>query len=87
MNYLLALCESDRKKDLLQLLEIVDVTKISPPFYVANIFKSLGRLMLESLAENLLLEFKICGMFVRYNCCYLGTLTSMSLYKLLLMVL
>ncbi|KAK4576310.1 hypothetical protein RGQ29_027035 [Quercus rubra] len=57
-NYLLALCESDRKKELLQLLEIVDIMKLSPPNSVANIFRSLGRLSLESSAENFLMAFK-----------------------------
>ncbi|XP_062169018.1 pentatricopeptide repeat-containing protein At4g04790, mitochondrial-like isoform X2 [Alnus glutinosa] len=59
-NYLLALCESDRKEELLQLLEIVDITKLSPPDFVANIFKSLGRLLLESFAEKFLIAFKTC---------------------------
>jgi hypothetical protein len=61
---LLALCESDRKEELLQLLEIVDITKLSPPDFVANIFKSLGRLLLESFAEKFLIAFKTCGIFV-----------------------
>ncbi|XP_018810795.2 pentatricopeptide repeat-containing protein At4g04790, mitochondrial [Juglans regia] len=59
-NCLLALCESDRKTELLQLLEIVDITKLSPPDYVANIFKSFGRLLLESFAEKFLVAFKTC---------------------------
>ncbi|KAK7856947.1 pentatricopeptide repeat-containing protein [Quercus suber] len=59
-NYLLALCESDRKKELLQLLEIVDIMKLSSPNSVANIFRSLGRLSLESSAENFLMAFKNC---------------------------
>nr|XP_023876966.1 pentatricopeptide repeat-containing protein At4g04790, mitochondrial-like [Quercus suber] len=60
-NYLLALCESDRKKELLQLLEIVDIMKLSSPNSVANIFRSLGRLSLESSAENFLMAFKNCN--------------------------
>ncbi|XVE80295.1 hypothetical protein DITRI_Ditri14bG0128400 [Diplodiscus trichospermus] len=59
-NYLLALCESGRKEDLMQLLEIIDVTRISSVNLVANIFQSLGRLSLESLAEKFLLAFKNC---------------------------
>lgn len=59
-NYLLALCESNREKELLELLEIVDITKLSPPDCVANIFKSLGRLVLESFAEKFLMAFKTC---------------------------
>jgi hypothetical protein len=71
-NYLLALCESDRKKELLQVLEIVDITKLSPPNLVANIFKSLGRLLLESFAEQFLFAFKTCGMFVEYHSLLFG---------------
>ncbi|KAI4333811.1 hypothetical protein L6164_018572 [Bauhinia variegata] len=60
-NYLLALCESDRKKELLELLEIINITKLSSAKYVENIFRSLGRLLLESVTEKLLLAFKTCG--------------------------
>lgn len=67
-NYLLALCESDQKKELLQLLEIVDIMKLSSTNSVANIFRSLGRLSLESSAENFLMAFKNCSMFIKY--CY-----------------
>lgn len=63
-NYLLALCESDRKKEILQLLEIVDIKKLSSTESKAKIFQSLGRLLLESVAEKFLLDFKICGMIV-----------------------
>lgn len=66
-NYLLALCESDRKTELLQLLEIVDITKLSSPDYIANIFKSFGRLLLESFAEKFLVTFKTCGMHIKYQ--------------------
>ncbi|EOY12569.1 Tetratricopeptide repeat-like superfamily protein, putative isoform 1 [Theobroma cacao] len=59
-NYLLALCESGRKEDLMQLLEIIDIKRISSVNKVANIFKSLGRLSLESFAEKFLLAFKSC---------------------------
>ncbi|XP_024200345.1 pentatricopeptide repeat-containing protein At4g21880, mitochondrial [Rosa chinensis] len=57
-NYLLALCESDRTKEILKLLESMDITKFSSPDFVARIFKCLGRLLLESFAEKVLLEFK-----------------------------
>ncbi|KAF3453525.1 hypothetical protein FNV43_RR03965 [Rhamnella rubrinervis] len=56
-NYLLALCESDRKKELLQLLEIIDITKFSVDS-VASIFKALGTLLLESFAERLFMVLK-----------------------------
>ncbi|KAK4286053.1 hypothetical protein QN277_002664 [Acacia crassicarpa] len=58
-NYLLALCESDRKKDILQVLEIVDMKKISSAESKAKIFQSLGRLLLEPIAEKFLWDFKI----------------------------
>ncbi|KAH9651387.1 pentatricopeptide repeat-containing protein [Citrus sinensis] len=57
-NYLLALCESDRKIDILQLLETIDIRKISLLDHLASIFKSLGRLLLESDAEKYILAFK-----------------------------
>ncbi|XVF70531.1 hypothetical protein PTKIN_Ptkin11bG0169000 [Pterospermum kingtungense] len=59
-SYLLALCESDRKKDMMQLLEIIDITRISSVNLVSNIFQSLGRLSLESFVEKFLLAFKKC---------------------------
>ncbi|XP_021834329.1 pentatricopeptide repeat-containing protein At4g04790, mitochondrial-like isoform X3 [Prunus avium] len=59
-NYLLALCESDRKEEILQLLEIMDITQFSSLDCVASIFRCLGRLLLESYAEKLLLSFKAC---------------------------
>ncbi|EEF39536.1 pentatricopeptide repeat-containing protein At4g04790, mitochondrial isoform X2 [Ricinus communis] len=59
-NYLLALCERDRKNELLQLLEIVDITKVSSLEHMVSIFNSLGRLLLESLAKKFLSTFKEC---------------------------
>ncbi|XP_043704331.1 pentatricopeptide repeat-containing protein At4g04790, mitochondrial-like [Telopea speciosissima] len=59
-NYLLALCENDRLKEVLQLSEILDITKISSLHYIASFFKSLGRLLLENLAEKFILAFKTC---------------------------
>lgn len=72
-NYLLALCESDRKEQILQLFDIVDITKLSPPDSVANIFRSLGRLLLESSAEKYLMAFKNCGMFINIIISFMGT--------------
>lgn len=63
-NYLLALCQSDRKGEILQLLELMDITQISSLDFVASIFRCLGRLLLESYAEKFLLSFKACGMFM-----------------------
>ncbi|KAG5255136.1 pentatricopeptide repeat-containing protein [Salix suchowensis] len=57
-NYLLALCESDQKNYLLQLLETMDITKFSSLNHLASIFKSLGRLSLESFAKKFLLVLK-----------------------------
>jgi hypothetical protein len=70
---LLALCESDRKEQILQLFDIVDITKLSPPDSVANIFRSLGRLLLESSAEKYLMAFKNCGMFINIIISFMGT--------------
>ncbi|XP_031283036.1 pentatricopeptide repeat-containing protein At4g04790, mitochondrial-like, partial [Pistacia vera] len=58
-NYLLALCESKRNSEFLQLLETVDITKVSSVDHVMSIFKFLGRLVLESVAEKCLLALKI----------------------------
>ncbi|KAL6125684.1 hypothetical protein ACLB2K_073738 [Fragaria x ananassa] len=59
-NYFSVLCETGRTKEILRLLESMDITKLSSPYFVARIFKCLGRLLLESFAEKLLLEFKAC---------------------------
>ncbi|KAJ6770551.1 hypothetical protein OIU79_021241 [Salix purpurea] len=59
-NYLLALCESDQKNYLLQLLENVDITILSSLGNLVSIFKSLGRLSLESYVEKFLLVLKNC---------------------------
>ncbi|KAL2943867.1 hypothetical protein RDABS01_032214 [Bienertia sinuspersici] len=61
-NYLLALCERDRK-ELLQLLDIVDISRVSSLDNVAIIFRSLGRLSLEAFAELFILVLKDCGTF------------------------
>ncbi|KAL3508535.1 hypothetical protein ACH5RR_027936 [Cinchona calisaya] len=58
-SYLLAFCESDRKKELLLLLETFDITKVSSTEHVVNIFRSLGKLSLETFAERFLLALKI----------------------------
>ncbi|XXG82968.1 hypothetical protein AAC387_Pa10g0838 [Persea americana] len=58
-NYLLALCKHDMQKEILQLLELVDVTKISSMKFLTDIFKSLGRLALESYVEKFILAFRL----------------------------
>ncbi|MCD7463903.1 hypothetical protein HAX54_051680 [Datura stramonium] len=55
-NYLLALCESDRVKDFVRLLQTIDITNISSTDCVTNIFKFLGELRLESFAKKFLQE-------------------------------
>ncbi|GAU46174.1 hypothetical protein TSUD_93610 [Trifolium subterraneum] len=59
-NYLLALCESDRNTQILDVLKNVDITKLTSAQSISNIFQSLGRLQLESDAENLLLDLTAC---------------------------
>ncbi|XP_062218123.1 pentatricopeptide repeat-containing protein At4g04790, mitochondrial-like isoform X2 [Phragmites australis] len=53
-SYMLAFAESGRKRDLIALLELLDLTKVSGSKYISSIFKSLGRLELEKYAEKLL---------------------------------
>lgn len=65
-NYMLALCEGNRKKELLQLLEVVDVTKFSSVDCLASIFNILGKLTMESFAEKLFMALKVCGMFLSF---------------------
>lgn len=60
-NYMLALCERDRKKELLELLNVIDITRVSSLDNVACIFRSLGRLSLETFAELFVLVLKDCG--------------------------
>ncbi|KAF4395902.1 hypothetical protein G4B88_028072 [Cannabis sativa] len=57
-NYLLALYEGGRDAELLQLLKIVDITQFSSADCVDIIFKSLGKLQLELLAEKFFLALK-----------------------------
>lgn len=63
-NYLLALCESEQTKQLLQMLEVIDITKLSTTVVAPIIFKCLGRLSLHTFAEKLLLAFKTSGMLM-----------------------
>ncbi|CAO2835964.1 unnamed protein product [Amaranthus hypochondriacus] len=58
-NYLLALCEKNRKKEVLHVLEIIDITRVSS-LYIAGIFQSLGRLSMEASAEKFFLILKEC---------------------------
>lgn len=51
---MLAFAESGRKEDLVALLDLLDLSKVSGSKYIYNIFKALGRLELENYAEKLL---------------------------------
>ncbi|XP_057752702.1 pentatricopeptide repeat-containing protein At4g04790, mitochondrial-like [Arachis stenosperma] len=57
-NYLLALCESDLKIQITDVLKNIDITMLSSAKSIASVFQSLGRLQLESLAENLFLDLR-----------------------------
>ncbi|XP_026392488.1 pentatricopeptide repeat-containing protein At4g04790, mitochondrial-like isoform X1 [Papaver somniferum] len=57
-NYLLALCERDRDEELVKLLSVIDVTKVSSQDYLSNIFESLGKRELKNFAEKFILALK-----------------------------
>ncbi|KAM7261672.1 hypothetical protein ACFE04_020749 [Oxalis oulophora] len=59
---LLAFCESDRKAELLQLLNDVGITRVSSSCS-GSIFKALGRLSLDSFVEKFIFSLKTSGMF------------------------
>jgi len=57
-NYFLALCESDRKEQISDVLKNTDIIEFaSSKSNISNIFESLGRLKLKSEAEKLLFKF------------------------------
>ncbi|KAK6132956.1 hypothetical protein DH2020_033247 [Rehmannia glutinosa] len=58
---LMALCESDRREEFLMLLKTLDITKVSPVTSIERVFRSLGKLLLESYAERFLLALKRSG--------------------------
>ena len=60
-SYLLALCQSGRILDVLKNIDMEKLTSAKP---ISNIFQLLGRLLLQSDAENLLLDLTVRGMFV-----------------------
>jgi len=45
-------------------LKNIDITKLKSAKSISNIFQSLGRLLLESEAESLLLDLRACGMII-----------------------
>ncbi|XP_073273049.1 pentatricopeptide repeat-containing protein At4g04790, mitochondrial-like isoform X1 [Primulina huaijiensis] len=57
-NILLALCESSRKEELIILLNTFDITKVTSDVLLVNIFKSLGKFLLEPVADKFLLALK-----------------------------
>ncbi|KAK7262647.1 hypothetical protein RJT34_30222 [Clitoria ternatea] len=57
-SYLMALCESDQKMLILDVLKNVDITKLSSEESFVRIFQSLGRLKLESVVDDLLLDLR-----------------------------
>ncbi|KAK1375309.1 hypothetical protein POM88_031502 [Heracleum sosnowskyi] len=59
--YLLALSESDRKDEVLLLLKSIDITNVSSVNHISNIFRTLGRYMLESTAKTFLQALKVHG--------------------------
>ncbi|KAF3337055.1 pentatricopeptide repeat-containing protein [Carex littledalei] len=60
-NYFLAFCETDRVEELSELLNVLNINKVSKPCYVVSIFKSLGRLQLEKFALKFLSDISEVG--------------------------
>ncbi|XP_019196928.1 PREDICTED: pentatricopeptide repeat-containing protein At4g04790, mitochondrial-like isoform X2 [Ipomoea nil] len=57
-KYLLAMSSGDCKEQFLQLLNTLDITKVTSMKSLTCIFKSLGKLMLENIAEKCFLDLK-----------------------------
>jgi len=64
VSYLMALCESDRKMQLLDVVKNIDIIKLLSVESIENIFQSLRRLQLESVAEDILLDLRARGMIM-----------------------
>ncbi|KAL8160189.1 hypothetical protein V2J09_001726 [Rumex salicifolius] len=60
-HYLMALCDGDRKKELLEILERIDINQVSSVENLYHIFSTLGRLSLDSFAVKFSSELKECG--------------------------
>ncbi|CAM8970383.1 unnamed protein product [Rhodiola kirilowii] len=79
--YLAALVDRDRKEALIALLEVKDITKVQS-VNLTKIFKSLGRLSLESLAEKLVVACKTSDYEVddlsQFICCYAISLPNLA---------
>ncbi|CAI0380124.1 unnamed protein product, partial [Linum tenue] len=72
-NYFIALCESNRKNNILPLLDVIDVTRFESVEHISTIFNTFGRLSLESSAMKFLLACKSCGklptLFIDFRRC------------------
>ncbi|EOA34101.1 hypothetical protein CARUB_v10021602mg [Capsella rubella] len=55
-NYLLALCDKDQHKEVLRILESLDITRVDSFGVWTSIFKHLGRFLSEPVAKKLLRE-------------------------------
>lgn len=60
-SYLVALLEADRHKEVLMLLEAIDMKKVSSTENMESIFKLLGRLKMEFHAKKFIQELKAEG--------------------------
>lgn len=69
-NYLLALWEGGRDKELIELLRTVDFSTFTSTDNLLAIFKSLGKLQWNDVVEKFLLAFKARGMFMCWNAYY-----------------
>ncbi|XP_022634393.1 pentatricopeptide repeat-containing protein At4g04790, mitochondrial isoform X3 [Vigna radiata var. radiata] len=57
-SYLMALCESDKTMQLLDVVKNVDIIKLLSAECIVNIFRSLGRLQQQSVADDILLDLR-----------------------------
>ncbi|CAH9135680.1 unnamed protein product [Cuscuta epithymum] len=58
-TYLLAMCDGDYSKELfMQLVKTLDITKVTSMKSLTKIFKALGKLMLQNIAEKFFLDLK-----------------------------
>ncbi|XP_047147833.1 pentatricopeptide repeat-containing protein At4g04790, mitochondrial-like isoform X2 [Vigna umbellata] len=58
VSYLMALCESDKTMQLLDVVKNVDIIKLLSAECIVNIFRSLGRLQQQSVADDILLDLR-----------------------------
>lgn len=60
----MALCESDKTMQLLDVVKNVDIIKLLSAECIVNIFRSLGRLQQQSVADDILLDLRTRGMIM-----------------------